>query len=727
MRLIPLRRMRTVNWEAVDISPSRGNSSSTNNCLAKAFRQSFNLEDFMNLFSAKTCVPSLLGMVVFAVYLSTIVPVVYVGDSGELTAAAYSLGIPHASGFPLYCLLGKVFCMIPLGNIGFKINLMSAFFSALAVCVVYGIILRITCSVLSSAVAAAFFAFTPIFWFQAVSAEVYSLHTFFVAVLIRLLWWWDENREFQRLLVFIFVTGLSFGNHMQTVMLAPAVLYIVISGDRKVLLSARHLSFIFLCFLAALSIYLYLPIRTDAGAAIHWGDPNNMERFFAHFTTKSYRQSYVFGATPSEYLFRAREALTIVVTQYGILLVIALWGWVRLKSGRWKVFFAAVIFFDLFYSVFLNLVSFEITPFTLPTSIALVILFGIGLNDLLRWIGGQEKIGPRVGKVIGMAVSVLPVIGFISNFGLCDQGRNYTAYEHAVNTFRTADCGSTVFMDGDNNLFPVTYGRIVERMGECVTLYDRHNIVFKWSSKRQHFNFEGTRDQFESMVDKTIRAEEKSEGIYFLMFNPHSIAAPDGFRLSPSGILRKAVPDIDPVGVVDAGRVWEYYYEESFHDDFVRDYMSREVCSFFFFRKGESLWASGRIGEALQQLRLGSLIGYNDTSIHSEIGLFFTDRGLFDEARNELEKALVYHDDLSGVHNNWGYYYHRIGDCQKAILSFEKAIELSPRNYVYYNNLGMALHNAGKKEEARLNFCKSLAINDDQPKVKEFVEMHGLQ
>ena len=35
------------------------------------------------------------------VYLVTICPTVYLGDSGELTAAAFSLGIPHNSGYPL--------------------------------------------------------------------------------------------------------------------------------------------------------------------------------------------------------------------------------------------------------------------------------------------------------------------------------------------------------------------------------------------------------------------------------------------------------------------------------------------------------------------------------------------------------------------------------------------------------------------------------------------------
>ena len=178
-------------------------------------------------------IPLLLPITVFMVYLCTAAPIVYLGDSGEFTAAAFSLGIPHPTGYPLYSLLGKIFCTIPFGNVGFRMNLMSAFFAALTAALVYNIILKMTLSVLSAVVAATFLAFTPLFWLQTVSAEVYPLHCFFVALMIRLLWQWDQSRNFHRLLMFVFVTGLSFGNHMQTVMLAPAVLYFIISRDKK--------------------------------------------------------------------------------------------------------------------------------------------------------------------------------------------------------------------------------------------------------------------------------------------------------------------------------------------------------------------------------------------------------------------------------------------------------------------------------------------------------------
>ena len=683
--------------------------------------------DSMSARTLENYVPLLLPITVFSVYLCTTAPVVYVGDSGEFTAAAFSLGIPHNSGYPLYSLLGKIFCMIPFGNVGFRMNLMSAFFAALTILLIYNIIKKFTRNILCSLTAACFLAFTPLFWSQTVSAEVYPLHVFFLALMVRLLWQWDRSRDFHCLLLFVFVTGLSFGNHMQTVMLAPPVLYFIISGEKKAIFSLKHFTAISVFFILPLTLYLYLPIRTQAGAAIHWGDPDNLERFLNHVTATAHRGAYVFGASSVQYMARFLDALKVMVVQYGVLLLFPLWGWVKLPSLRWKIFFVGVILFDLVYTVFLNIISLEITPFTLPSSIVLAILLGMGFNNLLGWTKRQEEIGPHVVRAVSTAFCMIPIIALTTNYGLCDQSRNYTAYEHAVNIFRTADHGSTIFLDGDNNIFPATYGRIVEGMGEGLTIYDRHNIIFGWSPEKFPPGCKGTSDGLESMVQKKIINQREKQGVYLAMFNPYAVSIPNGFHITPYGILRKLVSDKGSMGAGEGASVWGYYSTESFYENFERDYMSREVCSFYFFRKGESLWLSGHAAESLQQLRIASLIGYNDTSIHSEIGLFLTDRGLFDKARNEFEKALVHHDDLSGIHNNWGYYYHKTGDYQKAMVSFSKAIALRPRNTTYHNNLGLTFHEAGKKREARLSFMRSLSINDDQPKIKEFMKTHRFQ
>ena len=42
----------------------------------------------------------------FAVYVAGACRTIYVGDSGELVAAAATLGIPHPSGYPAVCAPG---------------------------------------------------------------------------------------------------------------------------------------------------------------------------------------------------------------------------------------------------------------------------------------------------------------------------------------------------------------------------------------------------------------------------------------------------------------------------------------------------------------------------------------------------------------------------------------------------------------------------------------------
>ena len=64
----------------------------------------------MSLYK-KDLISYILFVALFIIYLSTIAPVVYLGDSGELTAASFSLGIPHNSGYPLYSIIGKIFCV----------------------------------------------------------------------------------------------------------------------------------------------------------------------------------------------------------------------------------------------------------------------------------------------------------------------------------------------------------------------------------------------------------------------------------------------------------------------------------------------------------------------------------------------------------------------------------------------------------------------------------------
>ena len=45
------------------------------------------------------------GLVTFWIYVKTLAPTVSFFDSGELISAAYTLGVAHPPGYPLYVLL----------------------------------------------------------------------------------------------------------------------------------------------------------------------------------------------------------------------------------------------------------------------------------------------------------------------------------------------------------------------------------------------------------------------------------------------------------------------------------------------------------------------------------------------------------------------------------------------------------------------------------------------
>jgi tetratricopeptide (TPR) repeat protein len=277
-------------------------------------------------------------------------------------------------------------------------------------------------------------------------------------------------------------------------------------------------------------------------------------------------------------------------------------------------------------------------------------------------------------------------------------------------------------MNGDNYVFPVTYGRLVERMREDVSLYDRLNILFRmpdvdFRKGRPTLAWEAQRNQVENMIieGKGVR------GVYYAVFGPYAIAISDEYALIPYGILHRVVEKEVLARPYRLDNVWRYYSTESLYDDFQRDFMNREMSAYFHFGRGKDLILSGQPSLGLKNLELAAQTGYNDNLIYSDMAVFLTDHGYFEQARRALEKALIYHEDLSGVYNNWGYFYHRIREYEKAVASFRRAIELRPDRFGFHNNLGFALYEAGDKKESLSAFQKSLDINENQPEIRKFI------
>lgn len=203
-------------------------------------------------------------------YVLTLAPTIYNLDSAELTTAAATGGIVRATGYPLYLLLGRVWSRLPIRDVGYRMNLFSAWHGALTVALAERVLRRLGVGPWAALGALGLLATAPFFWALSLIAEVYTLHTALMAAIILALLSWSEDPTPRRLAVAALLVGLSAGNHAATILLVPgAVFYLLATAGRRVL-APRALAWAAGGLLAGLSVYLYLPLRYGAGPAFNY-------------------------------------------------------------------------------------------------------------------------------------------------------------------------------------------------------------------------------------------------------------------------------------------------------------------------------------------------------------------------------------------------------------------------------------------------------------------------
>jgi hypothetical protein len=153
------------------------------------------------------------------------------GDSAELITASYTLGIPHAPGYPLYMMIGKLFSSFQSGNVAHRYSLLCGAFGALTVLLIYWTTRALTRSALAATGSALVLAFAYHFWLYSLVPEVTSLSGLLVAVILWVLLTVESRTRLSRrqiwLLVFSYGLGLT---HQHTLLLlAPGLMYYILS------------------------------------------------------------------------------------------------------------------------------------------------------------------------------------------------------------------------------------------------------------------------------------------------------------------------------------------------------------------------------------------------------------------------------------------------------------------------------------------------------------------
>jgi hypothetical protein len=175
-------------------------------------------------------------------------------DCGEFILGAYKLQVVHPPGAGLFVLVGRVFAWLATvfsddpADIAFAVNLMSAMCTAIActmiswITIMFGKLAMLgrdgepatsdsLALAMAGLVAGLATAFSTSIWFSAVEGEVYAMSTMFTAISLwaaTKYYFIDEDNEANKWLVLsLFVTGMSVGVHLLSLLALPATALLV--------------------------------------------------------------------------------------------------------------------------------------------------------------------------------------------------------------------------------------------------------------------------------------------------------------------------------------------------------------------------------------------------------------------------------------------------------------------------------------------------------------------
>lgn len=229
-------------------------------------------------FRLELALATLTAVVALGVYRLTLLPTVGMWDVAEFQAVPHVLGIAHPTGFPTYVLLGKLFSLWPEGSIAFRMNWLSALCAAGASAGVAVVAFRLGASFFPALAAGWTIAFCLPFWESAVAAQPHTLHLLLVTVLLALALAWRQSPTVGTFAAMGLVSGLGLGNHMQFVMLMPAL--VLLGGVMpQALRSLKVWAAGIGAGLLGLSVYAYIPLAAMRQPPISYADPTTWERF----------------------------------------------------------------------------------------------------------------------------------------------------------------------------------------------------------------------------------------------------------------------------------------------------------------------------------------------------------------------------------------------------------------------------------------------------------------
>ena len=173
------------------------------------------------------------GLFSLCLYIVTLAPGLLPGDSGEFQTLAYQLANTHPTGYSTYLLLARLFILLPIKDVAYRVNLFSAVLGALAVAGIYLIGRLIANQSIPPLLGSLSLAVSTTFWSQAIIAEVYTAGALFLVIILLGVLVWDKTGNSTALFIATMAGGMSLGIHFSAALFGLPVAVFLALNWRK--------------------------------------------------------------------------------------------------------------------------------------------------------------------------------------------------------------------------------------------------------------------------------------------------------------------------------------------------------------------------------------------------------------------------------------------------------------------------------------------------------------
>jgi hypothetical protein len=408
-------------------------------------------------------------------------------DGGDLIAAAMTGGVPHPSGYPTYCLVARLFALLPLGPVARRFSLFSACAAAAAV----GLLCHTTQRLLERdtggrswrtaalALSTALVGATgPILWSQALIAEVNALNALFLALGLYLALH-VPPRPGAAVLTGL-TLGLGLGNHLTLALAMPGLA--VLAWPRVPRHPWRLGVSLTAGLILGLAAYAYLPLAARYDPPVNWGDPQTWEGLRWVVTGRIYRP-YIFGVPLASLPARlgAWAALwTGQLTWPGVMLaLVGVTAWI--EGGRRRAAVGTTLLVAAYSAYAIGYDTTDSYVYLIPAHLTAVLWMAQGAAVLIRSVEGL--LAPRARwapAILIAALALLPVLSAVRHAPALSLRHDREATAWLDDVTGRLPPGALLITLQDRHTFALAYAQWVEGRRHDITVVDADLLAYPW-------------------------------------------------------------------------------------------------------------------------------------------------------------------------------------------------------------------------------------------------------